>query len=99
MTMPERILWSKLKDKQLGVNVYPQSIVYGYILDFWIPCKICVEVDGPCHDNRKGYDLKRDLVLKANGIDTMRFKADEVMNNLNAVLALIQAKVRQKSVD
>jgi len=96
MTMPERILWSRLKDKQLGVTVYAQSVVLGYVLDFWIPCGICVEVDGPCHDSRKAYDLKRDLVLKAKGIVTMRFKAAEVVNNVNAVVALIRAKVAQR---
>jgi very-short-patch-repair endonuclease len=97
MTMPERILWSKLKDKQLGVVVQAQSVVLGYVLDFWISsCSLCVEIDGPCHDSRKGYDLKRDLVLKEKGIDTMRFKAAEVMNNLNAVLALIRAKAAQR---
>ena len=90
MTMPERILWSRLKDKKIGVRVYAQRLSYGYILDFWIPCGICVEVDGPCHDSRKGYDLKRDLVLKAKGIVTMRFKAAEVVNNVNAVVALIR---------
>jgi len=96
MTMPERILWSRLKDKQLGVTVYAQSVVLGYVLDFWIPCGICVEVDGPCHDSRKAYDLKRDLVLKAKGIVTMRFKAAEVVNNVNAVVALIRAKAAQR---
>lgn len=97
MTMPERILWSKLKDKQLGVAVQAQSVVLGYVLDFWLPGPaICVEIDGPCHLARKGYDLKRDLVLKAKGIDTMRFTAAEVMNNLNAVLALIRAKAAQR---
>lgn len=97
MTMPERILWSKLKGKQLGVCAYAQSVVLGYVLDVWIPsAALCIEVDGPCHDARKGYDLKRDLVLKAKGIDTMRFKAAEVMNNLNAVLALIRAKAAQR---
>jgi very-short-patch-repair endonuclease len=79
------------------VCVHAQSVVLGYVLDFWIPsCGICVEIDGPCHDSRKGYDLKRDLVLKAKGIVTMRFKAAEVINSTNAVLALIRAKAAQR---
>ena len=95
--MPERILWSKLKDKQIGVRVQSQSIVLGYILDYWVSSAgLAIEVDGPCHDKRRGYDLKRDLVLKEKGIVTMRFKASEVINNTNAVVAIIKAKIAQR---
>jgi very-short-patch-repair endonuclease len=97
MTLPERILWSKLKDGRLGFRVYAQSVVLGYILDFWIPSAgICIEVDGRCHDSRREYDLKRDLVLGGRGIVTMRFKAAEVIANASAVSSLIKNKAKKR---
>jgi very-short-patch-repair endonuclease len=94
MTFPERLLWSKLKNKQLGICAYSQKIVLGYILDFWLPAAgLCVEVDGPCHNERKGYDAKRDAVLREKKIRTLRFTAQEVNNNLNAVVSLIHGEV------
>lgn len=97
MTMPERILWSRLKDSQLGVRVYSQKVCCGYILDFYIPklYNLCIEVDGPCHLARKAYDDNRDMVLKVRrGITTIRFTAQEVVNNCPAVVALIGARLR-----
>jgi very-short-patch-repair endonuclease len=97
MTMPERLLWSRLRDKQLGVRAYAQSVVLGYILDFWIPSAgLCIEVDGPCHDQRKTYDLVRDLALRKKKILTMRFKTAEVTTNLNAVVSLISLAVSRR---
>ena len=90
MTMPERILWSRLRDKQLGVRLYAQSIIFGYIVDFWYPGGIVVEVDGPVHLSQKDKDGRRDAHLASRGIRTMRFTAKEVVNNVNAVVALIR---------
>lgn len=97
MTWPEKILWSRLRNKQIGIHCYAQRIVLGYILDFWIPAAgLCVEIDGSSHLTRKAYDKNRDDVLKARGIVTMRFKNEEVHGNPNAVVALIKAKSQQR---
>jgi len=97
MTWPEKMLWSRLRDKQIGVNCYAQRVVLGYILDIWIPSAgMCVEIDGASHLARKAYDANRDSVLGQRGIITMRFKNEEVMKNLNAVVALIKAKTIQR---
>ena len=96
-THPEQVLWERLKDKQLGVWVYKQKIALGYILDFWCPCAgIAIEVDGPQHKSNKPYDRKRDAVLMAKGIVTMRFPTDSVLNNTAAVVAMIKAKIQQR---
>lgn len=96
-TRCEAVLWAKLKDNQLGVPVHKQKILCGYIADFWCPrAGICIEVDGPCHSSRKAHDAVRDLVLRKKGIVTMRFTDKEVINNTNAVVALIKAKIAQR---
>jgi very-short-patch-repair endonuclease len=95
-TKPERVLWARLKNGQLGTRFTSQKVILGYIADFWCPsAKLVVEVDGPCHLTRKAYDAHRDMVMKLRkGITTLRFTDQEVYNNLNAVVALILAKLK-----
>jgi very-short-patch-repair endonuclease len=96
-TWPEKILWARLKDKQLGVWFYKQKVILGYIADFWCPkAGLVVEVDGRHHKKRVAYDRKRDAVLRKKGIVTMRFTAKAVNANPAAVVALIKAKVRRR---
>lgn len=96
-TFPEKLLWSKLRDKKLGVRFHRQKIILGYIADFWCPrAGLVVEVDGPCHDARRVYDATRDAAMKARGIETMRFPAAAVNNNLAAVVALIADRARRR---
>lgn len=95
-TWPEKVLWKRLKDKQLGVRIYAQSIIFGYIVDFWCPCGIVIEVDGKCHSSRKGYDKLRDTRLGKRGIKTMRFAAQEVINNCPAVVAIISREINRR---
>jgi len=98
MTWPEKLLWERIRDNQLGVSCQAQSVVRGWILDFWIPkLKICIEIDGPSHLSRRAYDRKRDAAMKKRDIITMRFKNEEVICNRNAVLSLILACIRQRT--
>jgi len=96
-TFPEKLLWARLRDNKLGVRFHKQKIILGYIADFWCPrAGLVVEVDGPCHDERIAYDAKRDAVMRARGIETVRFSAAAVNNNLAAVVALIADKMRKR---
>jgi very-short-patch-repair endonuclease len=96
MTESEKKLWEKLKGKKLGVSAYAQSIVYGYILDFWIPPDLCIEVDGSVHDRRKAYDKRRDGHLRKMGIKTIRFSVEDVMGNAKAVVAIIKFEIAKR---
>lgn len=93
-TPPEKILWSKLRDKRLGFWVYCQKPAYGYILDFWIPIGdssgLCIEVDGKCHRYRQASDKKRDRVLMSKGIRTFRIPAKLVFQSPDGVAALVK---------
>lgn len=93
---PEKWLWSKLRDKQLGVAMYSQKVMFGYIADFWCPAaKLVIETDGKQHLLKKqmAWDKERDAVMAANGIKTMRFTASEVFTNLPAVVAMIRQEI------
>ena len=89
---PEKILWSKIRDCKLGFWVYAQKPALGYILDFWVPFDnggLCIEVDGKCHLYRQASDRKRDRVLAASNIRTLRIPAKLVFETPDGVVALI----------
>jgi very-short-patch-repair endonuclease len=80
---------------------YPQSLQYGYILDFYCPTlHLAIEVDGGSHNNRRGYDWERDTHLARWGIQVLRANNDEVFNNpqalANSLCKIIQEKTTQQ---
>ena len=68
MTDAEKLLWSKLRRKQLkNCQFYRQRIIGNYIVDFYCPKeKLIVEVDGGQHYDNEGNsrDRIRDDYLK-----------------------------------
>ncbi len=90
MTDAERLLWSKIRGKQLkGYQFYRQKIISNYIADFYCPkSKLVIEVDGGQHYSAEGKekDRMRDDYMKRTGITVLRFSDREVLKNLGAVL-------------
>jgi very-short-patch-repair endonuclease len=91
LTPAEDYLWRALKSKQLnGLRFRSQHPVGNFILDFYCAsCKLVVEVDGSTHDDRQDYDLERTNVLETYGYFVLRFTNDEVLGNIDIVLAKI----------
>ena len=77
MTECERLLWSRLRRKQLeGVQFYRQKPIGDYVVDFYAPAaKLVVEVDGSQHKEpvHAENDALRDESLKSQGLRVMRF--------------------------
>lgn len=91
--IPEIILWSHLKDSQLGTKFRRQHSVGFYVLDFYCPeARLAVELDGATHDNpaAQNYDIKRDIFLKKLGIRVLRIQNKDALNNLDGVLEEIK---------
>ncbi len=93
MTDHERILWSKIKGKQLKEKqFYRQKIIGNYIVDFYCPkANLVIEIDGSQHygDEEKKKDEIRDKYLNDLGLKVMRFSNFEIRSNLNGVLKRI----------
>ena len=93
MTDAERLLWSKIRKKQLrGCQFYRQRIIGNYIVDFYCPkTKLIVELDGGQHyneeENRK--DRIRDDYMKKLRMKILRLSDREVFENLNGVIERI----------
>ena len=92
LTPAERVLWKRLRRAQLGFNFRRQHPVGRAILDFYCPAgRLCVELDGPIHDSTREYDAARDAWLASHGVWVIRFRNDEVYNDVEDVLARIRA--------
>jgi len=90
MTDSERLLWSRIRRKQLkGLQFYRQKTVGDYIVDFYCPsAKIIIEVDGGQHFEESGRkkDKIRDAYLSNLGFEVLRFPNWEVNSNIDNVV-------------
>jgi len=93
MTDAERLLWSKLRRKQLkSLQIYRQRIIGNYIVDFYCPkANLIIEIDGGQHYSVEGIreDKIRDDYMRNKGFKVLRFSDKEVFENLNGVIEKI----------
>jgi very-short-patch-repair endonuclease len=92
MTPAEEVLWAALRRNQLaGLHFRRQHAMGRFILDFYCPSKkLCVELDGPIHDEQQERDEARTQTLAHQGIRVIRFRNDEVFSSLTSVLRRIE---------
>ena len=93
MTDAERLLWSRIRRKQIkGQQFYRQKIIGRYVADFYCPkAKLVVEIDGGQHFAPLGEeaDRARDAFMEGLGLRVLRFSDREVFQNLDGVLERI----------
>ena len=91
MTDAEKILWEKISKRKIdGLRFRKQHSIGRYIVDFYcFEKKLVIELDGDIHDSQKEYDHNRDNELTARGNTILRFKNEEVINNIDYVLSRI----------
>ena len=93
MTDAERLLWSKVRRRQLKEHqFYRQKIIGDYIVDFYCPgAKLVVELDGGQHYYGEGIekDKIRDEYMSTVGLKVLRFSDREVLKNLDGVMGKI----------
>ncbi len=98
MTDSELILWSKLRNNQLGIKFRRQTPIGHYIIDFYgYYCNLAVELDGSQHMDNLEYDAVRTEFLESQGIKVLRFWNHEVLTNIDGVLAVIQKNIETKT--
>ena len=93
-TPTERMLWKKLRGKQLDGYRFRQQHGFGpYVLDFYCPSlRLCIELDGDVHEEEKvrQKDEERTQFLEENRIKVLRFRNEEVEQGLDNVLVKIR---------
>ena len=74
MTQPEKLLWALLRRDRSGRHFRRQHPVGPFILDFYCAsARLCVEVDGPVHDDQREKDERRAAWLATEGMRVLRF--------------------------
>jgi very-short-patch-repair endonuclease len=99
-TEAEKVLWEKLRLKQLGVKFRRQHPINIYIADFYChEKKLVVEVDGGYHltSDQKEYDELRTENIKEYGIEVIRFKNEEVLNEIDKVVKEIRDVIAHRT--
>ena len=88
MTNAEKLLWSKLRRRQLNGLYFRRQHPYGiYILDFFChEVNLAVEVDGEIHLDKIFYDNERTEYLSSTGIRVIRFTNNDIETRMDYVL-------------
>jgi very-short-patch-repair endonuclease len=98
-TEAEKALWKLLRNKKLnGLKFRRQHPLSNYIADFYCHEKrLVIELDGAVHDIKENaeYDNVRTYQLKQDGISVVRFRNEEVMNDIENVIK----KVREVAIN
>ncbi len=92
-TPEERILWSKLRGKQLGYRFHRQHSIGPYIVDFYCAShNLIVEIDGFHHNLNENhiYDIERTEFLNSFNYRIIRFTNPDIQQNIQEVLNKIK---------
>ena len=94
MTPAEKVLWQKLRNRQLdGFYFRRQHPIKYFIADFYCAkADLIVELDGGIHNNpeNKEWDINRTAELEKSGVTVIRFTNEEVFNDMENVIRKIR---------
>ena len=94
MSLPEVLLWQRLKTRPNGLKFRKQHDAGDYVLDFYChEVRLIVEVDGIGHDmgDRPERDEERDAHFSARGFTTVRVPAADVLRDPDEAAEAIAA--------
>ncbi len=98
-TEAEKILWEKLKGNKIkNLKFRRQHPVSLYIADFYChKLKLIIEIDGEYHLSKEQIikDSERTAILNSNGLEVIRFRNDEVLNDVDLVLSKIMMRIEK----
>ena len=73
-----------------NVHFRNQHAIGNYVVDFCAPRKkLIIELDGSQHLEQEEYEKERTAFFESKGYRVLRFRNNDVMNNLDAVLKVI----------
>ncbi len=100
LTDSERVLWQRLRGKQLlDVQFYSQKPIGNYIVDFYAPkAKLVIEIDGSQHFEQPHAekDRERDEYLARLGLVVLRFNSRQALKETEAVMEVVYRAVQDR---
>jgi very-short-patch-repair endonuclease len=94
MSLPEVLLWQRLRGSPGGLAFRKQHPIDPYVADFYCSAsKLVIEVDGEAHDrgDRPQRDEARTAFLQGRGYQVLRIAAEDVLKDPDGVAASIVA--------
>ena len=87
MTRAESKIWYEfLKHRPMNYKFTRQKPLNRFILDFYCSeLLLVIEIDGGYHLEKQNYDKERDKFLSCLNIKTIRFKNEEIINELEKI--------------
>lgn len=97
---PEKVLWSRLRNRQLGGFKFRRQHPLGpFVADFFCAeIGMVIELDSSFHADRSEHDAARDRWMQDRGLTVLRFTAGELAKNESGVLSEIVRTARALSV-
>jgi very-short-patch-repair endonuclease len=105
-TQAEKKLWNMLKNKHLlnlkFLRQHPIFYQYNnqksfFIADFYChELRMVIELDGSIHMKRRDYDQIRTEILDFKNIFVLRFKNEEIINDLDTVLEKLKEVIHKR---
>lgn len=103
MTKAEKVLWEKLRARRfMNLKFRRQHPILDFIADFYCnKLKLIVEADGRYHeeDDATYYDSERTKELKQYGYSVIRFSNEEILSDIDNVLAKLKERVKKLNSD
>jgi very-short-patch-repair endonuclease len=95
LNTPQQWLWRAVAGGRLGVYFRREVVLLGrFIVDMLAPSiRLVVEVDGRCHERRRGADARRDKALAAAGYCVLRVEARVVLRELPLAVSRVEEAV------
>ena len=104
-TEAEKIFWEAVRNKRfIGKKFYRQYPLFYditgkesfFVADIYCHQeKLVVELDGLIHKYRLKEDKEREIIINYLGLNIIRFRNDEVLNNLDDVLSKLKVRIKQ----
>lgn len=98
MTKSESKIWYEfLKNRPMNYKFTRQKPLDRFILDFYCSeLLLVIEIDGGYHLKKQEQDLNRDKFLNCLNIKTIRFKNEEILNELDKVKSEIIKNIQER---
>jgi very-short-patch-repair endonuclease len=94
MSLPEILLWQRLRGSPQGIAFRKQHPIDPYVADFYCAAsKLVIEIDGEIHGrgNRPKRDEGRNAFLEEKGYHLLRIAAQDVLKDPDGVAQTIVA--------
>jgi very-short-patch-repair endonuclease len=101
MTVAEKVLWKELRNKSRFKERFKCQHPIGiFVVDFYCHrLSLVIEVDGGIHEDERvaEYDDGRSHDIEKFGFTILRFKNEEILENIESVITRIQKVIESRS--